>query len=324
MTALLFLSGCQTVRTMLEPHVCDCKADQKVARECPEREKESDPAVSIAHTQRVTGAAHDRAELASKNELSDSGEPSYRQLERGDADEKSSTDEREERDPLEPVDPTATSPRVGEEDLDEVASEYNVTPDDDAVAFEGDFAEAVSGDELVIVDKNRHISVYSPQRKVAELELQGKPDDDGFEELGLEKKHLEPRAVRLLGNRSAQIMMFWREKGDDGEFAYKVGAFKPIGEFVAVIFEKTLATRGEDDDELRRRGTFEVLRGDDDRFVRWIPADDEGELLTDEAEILEWNEWEGVYRVPETPPTAPDDKDLRSYLLPNARLLTLR
>ncbi|MFW5967230.1 MAG: hypothetical protein ACOCV2_06910, partial [Persicimonas sp.] len=240
------------------------------------------------------------------------GEPAYRELERGE-DRK----EEPERDPLEPIDPTAEDVVVEDDDREELGQKYNVDLDDeDVTVFEGNFSVTEDGTQLLVIEQTKRMTVYSHDRKLAELELDGQPGVEGFEELDFEADQLEPRAVRLVKDDTFQVMLFWREEDDEGEFAYKVAAFKPIGEFIGRIFERTLATRAGEDEELERRGAFEVLRGDDDRFVRWIPADDNGELLTDEAEILEWNKWEGVYRVPEPPPTAPDDEDLRSGLHP--------
>lgn len=312
MGGLVSLAGCHTIRKTLQPQERDCDANERIAQECSHEEREADPASSVAHSRRVAHAAHDRAQLASKDELAESGEPAYRDLERGD-DQKEEPD----RDPLEPIDPTAETPVVDDDDREELGQEYNVDlDDDDLTVFEGNFSVTEDGEELVVIEQTKRMTVYSPRRKLTELELEGEAGVEAFEELGFEADQLEPRAVRLVNNDTFQVLIFWREEGEEDELAYKVAAFKPIGEFIARIFERTLATRAEDDEELQRHGTFEVLRGDDNRFVRWIPADEDGELQTDQADILEWNEWEGVYRVPKPPPTAPDDEELRSALHP--------
>lgn len=316
---LVCLGGCQTVQNTLKPYVCECDA-KKVVEECTDRDEAGDEEARtlLAHSRQMTEAAVVRARVDAEIEGSDSDEPSYRRLERG-GDEADADEEAEPKgDPLEQVDPTVESAAVDGDELDELADKYGTDlPDDDVSAFKGDFAQSEEGEELLVVEGAERISVYTRGRRLAELELDGELDKEGFEKMDAEPDQVEPRAVELVKNDTLQLLMHWREENDDGEVAYKVGVFKPIGEYVGQLFEKTLATRAEDGDELQRHGAYEVLRGDDHRFLRWIPADDDGEMLTDEAEVLEWNEWEGVYRKPEPPPTAPDDEELRSFLHPS-------
>ena len=322
--ALVLTSGCQTVRGMLKPYVCDCATGSAAnAQKCPapgdpKPDSEADSSATIvALTQQTTGMAINRAEAAAHQQAG-ADQPALRKLQRG-----ASPERREQGDPRDVIDPAVAKARLKMSDpdkLERLEEFYGVSfesdSDDDTpsakapVVFRGNFA-LDDGQELAVVRPDGHIEVFSADQRIAHLQVAGKLDPKTFTDLGFESV----QAVRLVRDGSIQLMVHWRETGDDGTQAYKVGLFKLIGPFVGKIFTRTLAVRSGDGAQLQRRGTYEILRGETHRHIRWIPADDSGELLADQAVILQWNRWEGAYRAPKPPPTAPDRQKLRTHLL---------
>ncbi|MFB6351122.1 MAG: hypothetical protein ABEN55_09330, partial [Bradymonadaceae bacterium] len=58
--------------------------------------------------------------------------------------------------------------------------------------------------------------------------------------------------------------------------------------------------------DLERTGYVDFVRSDGNTHLRWIPADEQGNPDFNGAAVLEYNQWEGVFRIPKPPPTAPD------------------
>jgi hypothetical protein len=265
----------------------------------------------MAASQQAATTAVERASAEARLE-SESGEPSLRTLERRSA--KGNAAKAPPRDPLELIDPAVEEAGV---DLsvvaraDQIQETYGVALDEDAVAFTGNFSTK-PGKELLVVRPGKDLAFYSTDSHIAKLEMGGEQASSVFVDLGLAEERTKPQAVRLIEDGTLQVMLHWREESEDGASAYKVGVFKVIGPYVGRVFERTLAVRDSEDAEVSRRGTYEFLRGDSSRFIRWIPADDSGELLTDQAVTLKWNRWEGVFRVPRPAPTAPKDDEFRS------------
>ncbi len=309
----LALSGCQTMRGMLKPYVCDCSAET-ASQSCPTDPKDQS-LTAVAQSRQETERAVSHAREAALPDSGDSGDeaPSLRKLERAEKKKKEP-----KVDPMKVADPAVEDARVDLGAADEpnrLQDSFGIElPDeDDGFAFTGNFTPN-EGREVAVIHAGRDLAFYGSQGRIAHLPMDIEWDASTFEELEFETARTTPRAVRLVRDGTLQILLHWREEDEDGRVAYKVGAFKVIGAFVGRIFEKTLATREAPDGELRRRGTYEFLHGKSHHYVRWIPADDTGELLVDQAEVLQWNRWEGVYRVPKPPPTAPRRDKLQTWL----------
>lgn len=306
----LALSGCQTMRGVLKPYVCDCSAET-ASQSCPtDREEQSLTAVALSQQKTERAVSHAREEALPD---SDDETPSLRKLERAEKKKKEP-----KVDPMKVAEPEVEDARVeldADDESERLQDSFGIElPDDgDGFAFTGNFTPN-AGEELAVVHAGRDLAFYGSDGRIAHLPLDIEWDASTFEELELEAARTTPQAVRLVRDGTLQILLHWREEDDDGHVAYKVGAFKVIGAFVGRIFEETLATREAPDGELRRRGTYEFLHGESHHYVRWIPADDTGELLIDQAEVLQWNRWEGVYRVPKPPPTAPQRDKLQTWL----------
>lgn len=303
------LSGCQSVRGMLKPYVCDCAAGAS-AQSCPtpsdEGELRAKSALALSHDAAAT--ALERAE-AEATLAAQSGAPSMRTLDR--------KGQREpQADPLELVKVGVSEAWVDTTDTaktDLLQETFGVAlpEDDNAVVLTGNFSK-MPGKEMVVVRPGEYLSFYGSENRIARLHLDGRQTSQAFADLGVDAERATAQAVRLVQDGTLQVLMHWREENDAGEVAYKVGLYKVIGSFVGRLFERTLAVDDAQSGELIRRGAYEVLRGDSHRFIRWIPADDSGQLLTEQAVVLQWNRWEGVYRTPKPVPTAPKHDKLQS------------
>lgn len=305
------LTGCQTMRGMLKPYVCDC-ATGAAAQACPtpgdDESGDAESKSALAMSQEAADTAFERAQ-AEASLAAESDEPSLRTLDRKKKQEPKA-------DPLELVgvgvaDASVDTTDTSETDPLQEAFGVALPEDDQAIVLTGNFSNE-SGKELVVIRPGKHLSVYGADSRIARMDISGEAAPEKFAELGVDAKGATAQAVRFVQDGTLQVLMHWREENDAGEIAYKVGLFKVIGPFVGRLFERTLAIGNSETDELTRRGAYEVLRGDTDRFLRWIPADDSGQLLTDQAVLLEWNRWEGVYRVPKPAPTAPKRDKMQS------------
>jgi hypothetical protein len=218
------------------------------------------------------------------------------------------------------VDPTAETEvyRLDDsEDRSAVIGRWGINPPskEGTVAISGTFLEEIRQyddyddldaeqleNQLAVVVPGENVTIYAGERRVTTREFPGSGE--------LPEQLTSVRPVRAVDDDTIQLLALWREapSEDEQEISYRIGILKPIGPYIGTIFERTVATRPSPEADLRRAGYLEFLRGSEHRLIRWTPADDAGEPATENAEVLEWNAWEGVYRVPKPPPTAPDQR----------------
>jgi hypothetical protein len=187
----------------------------------------------------------------------------------------------------------------------EIADTYSIEePSASAVAIEGTFRrdEDLPSEQVAIVKPGRTIEVYAEGRSIASLTLRAK-------EAELPESFTGVKAVRVVRDGTLQIRGYWSEPDpDSNRRTIHVGIFKVIGDHVGTIFERVVAEQNAPDAEPKRRGFVDVLRGDRHRYLRWTPAAEDGSRIEKKAVVLHWNKWEGVFRRPVPPPTAPDPK----------------
>lgn len=217
------------------------------------------------------------------------------------------------------VDPTAKTDVLSLSDEDvrsRLKEEYGLDelPDSKhAVAVEGTFSN-VLGDmerldlpaeslsqQLAVIEPGHSVSFYAGPHRVAKAEF------GNTESLPSELRDVRP--VRAVDDGTLQLLFYWGEKKSDSEAVeYRVGLLKLVGARVGRTIQRTVAIRPKKGGELQRKGYLTFLRGRDHRRVQWTPADDSGSPKTADASVLHWNEWEGVFRPPGPPPTAPDQR----------------
>lgn len=166
------------------------------------------------------------------------------------------------------------------------------------VAMSGSFIR--NEDNAAIVIPGQSIRIYSGGRLAAQRNLSNQAASVALDELS--ERPIEP--VRLVHNGSLQVLVHYAEVDPAGSIDYRVAIYKVIGNDIGTIFERTLARRASAEAPLQRLGALEFLQGRNHRFIRWTPLDEQGQPVG-EPEILRWNRWEGVYRLPVPPPTAP-------------------
>lgn len=158
-------------------------------------------------------------------------------------------------------------------------------------------------DNLVIVTPGNSIKIYTGGRLAAQRPL---PKQDSATDLSeLTRDIAVP--VRLVQNSTLQILVHSAEQQPGGAIFYKARIYKVFGNEIGVIFEETIARRVAKDQPIQRLGQLEFLQGMNHRFIRWTAFDKNGKLAA-EPRILRWNRWEGAYRVPTPPPTAPKNQ----------------
>lgn len=301
----------------LKPHVCDCAqsadnaqaGDEALAcAELQEERAEPDADHAMASCVEAGSGALDEAiarasQVEEEEELIegiDEEAPRLRTLSR----ERRAAEKEKGGEPLELFDPTIAGAKVDDAEFAQKNFNVSLEKSDDALVFHGEFAQ-VPGEELAVVRPGQEIAVYGESSRIARVDFKGELAPQAFVELGLKLNPEGASAVRLVKDGTLQLLAHWREADDEGKFSYRVGVFKVTGPFIANVFTKTLATSDAPDGELQRQGTYEILRGEEHRAIRWIPADESGKLLVDQAETLEWNRWEGMYRVPAPPAAGP-------------------
>ena len=164
-----------------------------------------------------------------------------------------------------------------------------------------DISEEQQQNQVAIVIPGERITVYAGEEEVAVREFEADAD--------LPSTLTSVRPVRLIDDGTIQLLAYWPESNEDSDrVRYQAGVLKVIGPFVGTLFERTVAERETADAGLRRTGYVDFLTNQQDPRVRWIPADGEGQPDLNRAQIMEWNRWEGLFRVPETPPAAPDQR----------------
>lgn len=319
--ALCALPGCQTMQGWLKPLVCECAAPVQAgaasaALTCPTHEP-TQHVLALTTSQDATQTAleHARAEaeLVSDPAASEHVEaPQIRRLERETSGAKPGA-----IDPLELIDPTVAQARVAPGGPLPDGFNVSLAKDGSAAVFYGNFAKQ-PGEEVMLVQAGKEIAAYASNGRIARLAFSGEPAPQAFAQLGLEVDPSGVSAVQMVKDETLQLLVHWRARTDTGGYSYHVGLFKVIGPFIGQIYTAQLATSDTPDGPLKRQGTYEVLHGKNHRYIRWIPADESGRLLVDQAEVLKWNHWEGMFRVPRPPAAGPRRDKLQSQRRLNA------
>ncbi|RAL22772.1 hypothetical protein DL240_07685 [Lujinxingia litoralis] len=204
----------------------------------------------------------------------------------------------------EPIDPFVAQARVDLEsdaERSRFASQYGTSPDAEALAFTGSFVRDQEGG-AAIYTPGQDLKFYKEGRVHARLNL----DHTLSEEVDWEGiTELRAGALRVVNDGTLQILLPYAvSRGDEGGRDYYVGIYKVIGDFVGKIFEQRIAHQPSADADVQILGAITFLHGDEHPAISWAPlsaADGD----TAEPEVLQWNHWEGVFRVPVPPPTAP-------------------
>jgi len=208
------------------------------------------------------------------------------------------------RDPLEPVDPFVESARVSLEsdaDREVFGSAHGVTPLETAAVFTGPFMRYQDG-AAAVYTPGEGLNFYVNGQLHAQLDLSHTVADEV--DWASITEHT-PGALRVVRDGTLQVLIPYAvDRPEDGARDYYVGIYKVIGNFVGKIFERRVAYRPEADADVQVLGAITFMRGESHRAIGWAPLGEGGDASAT-PEVLRWNNWEGVFRVPGPPPTAP-------------------
>ena len=201
----------------------------------------------------------------------------------------------------EPIDPAAGRRLAADDPLvEEYLDEEDLDTGDSGRFYEGHFDDEAS---TIIAHyfPGDHLRFHHGDQLLASAPLDDfddhLPDGDIL--------YIETGPVDLVAGDGHQLMLVQRRTDDDGIQTYYLTIYKLIAERIGTIFSKPIAHR-DDQQALVRTLDIRVLHGTDHRVIEAIPLDDDGQPAGD-PQRYEWNPWEGVYRLPHAPPTAPDD-----------------
>ncbi len=292
---LLTTIGCAPTQAWLQGSVCKCETESA----CDASSTEVAHAVALHQID----VAHYRAEFDGDR----AGAQVLREKEEAEKSENGEADEREaayrsmEELALEPIDPTLPQSRIsldGEADRESFANTFGIAPPEEGQIFQAAFKRH-DRSVLAIHRPGQALDLYRGGSALASLDLSNYDDLPVPDDL----ISLPTGAIELVRNGSVQIKLIHARQNEDGEISYSLAIYKLIGNEIGTIFHHPIAYIDQSG-ELTRQGDLRYLHGMDHRTIEWIPLDEEGKP---EGEPLrfEWNRWEGVYRVPGPPPTAP-------------------
>jgi len=193
-----------------------------------------------------------------------------------------------------------------------LSSQHSLSLNKSALAFSADFStfhKRNNNPQLVSVHDGR-ITYYNGTHQVVRL--------DGVQLLGAKTlKQLEltqsVTPVQLIQDGSTQLLVYRKVKNTKGDILYKVTLYKLFGRYFGKAFEQTIATQRSGQSQLVNVAKVEFLRGEANPFIRITPISPGGDTLTSQAQILRYNGWEGLYRIPAPVHTAPK-RDSRASL----------
>jgi hypothetical protein len=194
---------------------------------------------------------------------------SYRKVTR-DPDRESDAEPTVDAAEFESFDPAVASARLSAEEAAEALEKVGIDSDGERELFRGDFASA-EGEEYALVGETTIEVRGGEGDRIARRELGTVIDGD-------------VRAVQLIDDRLELVLR--RKKEDDANTDLVV--LRVIGSAVAEVFVH----------DVDQKTVVEFVRRAEERAIR-VTRDGA------EPELYLWNHWEGVFRIPRTPPTAP-------------------
>ena len=285
-------SGCSAVRSVLRPMVCEC-----------ERDADSGSADEFAEEDHLH--EEDGGEL--EEEEGDEGDALATEDEAPEPEDTDWPDEALAEPELAPVEVVVADALVPAPDREARAEDYAI-PSLPAGShlLTGEFTRKPGAEAFVLIP-NDVIAVYGESGRVARERLPLSVHD-AFPPatLAVADPSQPVQAVDLVRDGTRQVAVATLELGDDGRAIVWLTILKTIGGRVGRIFRAPLATVG--DGGYEPVGRVDFLRGRQHRVLRYTPLDGGEASGWSEPQIFRWNRWEGVYRIPGPPPTAPRSK----------------
>lgn len=284
--------GCAPIQQFAETNICECK----VAEAPPEPDCDPpDTEIAAALVDHQLDQAQRRAESDGEQfaaELEDAGQQ--------EDDDPYYDPEQFAEQPVNPTVPESTVQFDDTEQREQFEEDHDIELGEHAEVFRTRF-HADDTTAIVVHNPGEALEVYENGQVVASVQL------DDYEPKSAPPDLIEypTGAVELVQDETEQLKVIHTESDEDGRLTYHLVVYKFIGSRIGTIFSEPIATR-QQDESVQRLADIRFLHGLDDRRIEWIPLDEEGNPA-DETRQYHWNRWEGVYRIPEPPPTAPED-----------------
>lgn len=287
MTVAVLGSGCSTVQERLAGGECECEPVEPC-------EISPEMIASAVVTQQVH-SAH-RVAATRGQELTRKAQEAAAEADKDDDGIRRAEDLASER-----IDPTLSDAAVDFDDDDErdaFAERYDIALPDNAEVFRHQFAPD-DRSALAVHTPGVDLRIYADDNFLASIDLEDYDeviaDDDALP--------VSSDAIDLVRGDITQLQLIHASTDDDGATTYYMAVYKLIGPKIGTIFHKPFAI-ADDDGAISPLAEVRYLYGLESRVIEWVSLTD-GEPV-EEPDHYEWNRWEGVYRIPEPPPTAPD------------------
>jgi len=168
----------------------------------------------------------------------------------------------------------------------------------------------------VAVVQDTTLSIYRRGRLLDSVELGA-----GTHSVPDELQRIE--TIRLIDDGTLQILCHWRrnensedressdvesERETNREAEIYASVHKLVDSYIGTPFQRVIARRPPESKQFERVGEYEFTRREEKAAIRWKSLEGNRDASDDKENetVLIWNHWEGVFRPPGPPPTAPD------------------
>lgn len=272
----LLVSGCGAVKGALKPWVCDCEP-------------------------RETACADGSAALASREQPIVDAKPAPRKAEDapdtdGDSAEDDAFDETAPRTVVDPyVDALVTPASPGWPQLRDATGLPDELPASSKV-LRGNFDRRGSIEAAMLVPA-KTITIQGENRRIL-----SEPIAEDFSVPSIAKNWARPvGAARLVADEVNEILVFGLDKSGEIELV-TFSVYKVFGDRIGRVFTTEVGRVGPGG--VSKTALVEFVGGRRNVGIRLTPLDASGVPDTQRSETYEWNRWEGMFRVPNPPPTA--------------------
>jgi hypothetical protein len=269
---LSLLSGCGAVKGALKPWVCDCPPAEQTCSE--------DGTVLASAEQPIL-----ESNLREETESDSQSEPE---------EVPESTAPRTVVDPF--TDAVVTPASPGWPELSASVGLPSELPAD-ALVLRGNF-DRRGETEAVMVEPGNRLSIFGTSRRRLDITL-----NEDFSRPEIAKIWgRTSAAATLVSDEVSEIVVVGLDSSGEIEVV-TLSIYKVFGDDIGRVFTTEIGRVGPEG--ITKTAEIEFLGGRRNIAIRRTPLDASGVPDPGRAEIYEWNKWEGMFRMPAPPPTAP-------------------
>lgn len=161
--------------------------------------------------------------------------------------------------------------------------------------FRGNFSKK-AGTEYAGVDKTTLYFRRGKWRQQASFDTLAAKDE-------LESIDLRPFAAEMIKDGTLELVLFSVDTSQESRRVYRFRIYKVIGERIGLVFDQPFAVKTASG--VQQLAKIAIVEGVHHPRIRVTPYSEDGLLDVNNARLLVWNKWEGMFRVPTKAPTAP-------------------